>query len=181
MSSWLLIIFVMSSSITFAGFPSTFSKCFFPQLYSFFLTGSFQVSSHSTLPSAHLVYCPPCNPSFSIFNWISNLIFLIWMYSVCSLYVSSFCSRRNPTNINAKKRYWLGSFGSIGMWFLRLHALFLTVNVSHGTRFSSLFSLSGFCCRFYLDIDEVFIFVIQRKRFWYLVKYILSVNVYLSS
>ena len=94
MSCRLLIIFAISSSVIFGGFISKFSKCFFPPVYSFFFVGSFQLSSRSTLPSTHFVYCLPCYPRLSIFNQISNLIDLI-LYVFCLffyVYVSSFCA-----------------------------------------------------------------------------------------
>ena len=68
MFSWLQIIFVIGSSVTFE---------MFPQVCSFFWTGNFQFSSSSTLPSTHFVYCLTCYPRLSIFNWVSNLIDLI--------------------------------------------------------------------------------------------------------
>ena len=100
-------------------------------MYSFFLAGSFQFSSCSTLPSIHFVCCLPCYPRLSIFNWVSNLIDLILKYSVCSFrytFVSSFCA-------------FLSFWALIMVRFLLLHKeavfmsahFFLIANISYRT------------------------------------------------
>ena len=95
----------------------------FPQVYSFFLAGSFQFSFRSTLSSALFVYRLPCYPKLSIFNRVSNLIDLIFMYSACSFrytLVNSLCA-------------FLSFSALVLARFLRLYAFFLTANISHGT------------------------------------------------
>ena len=102
----------------------------FPQVYSFFLVGSFQFSFRSALPFAHFVYPLPYYPRLSIFNRVSNLIDLI-LYSVCSfryMLINSFCAFLN---------FW--ALILVGFLLLHLEAVFtsarffLTTNVSHGT------------------------------------------------
>ena len=103
----------------------------FPQVYSFFLAGSFQFSSRSTLPSVYFVYHLPCYPRLSSFT--ESLILLIWfcMYSICSfryMLANSFCP-------------FLSFWALILVGFLLLHLeavftsarFFLTTNVSYGT------------------------------------------------
>ena len=102
----------------------------FPQVYLFFLAGSFQFSFRSALPSAHFFYCLPCYPRLSIFNQVSNLIDLI-LYAFCLfflVYISLFIL------------CLLKFLGIVIGWVLLLFLeavfmsarLFLTAYVSHG-------------------------------------------------
>ena len=130
MSNCLLIILVISSCVTFCGFPSRFSKCCFHCFIHSCWCGNFQFSFGSALPSAHFVYRLPCYPRLPIFLWVSNLIWFS-MYSVCSfryMFANSFCPF-----------FSFRSFVLVGFFLLDLEAVFtftrfsLTANVSHGT------------------------------------------------
>ena len=73
MSSWLLIIFVISLFVTLGEFPKIL-EIFFPYLYSFFLAGSFNFYSHGCLPFAHFIYCLPHYLWLSIFYQVSYFV-----------------------------------------------------------------------------------------------------------
>ena len=129
-SSWLLIIFVIGSSITFGGFQSKFSKCCFHRcIRSSWLVVFFLALVVLTLPSTHFVYCLPCYPRLFMFSRVSNLIDLI-------LYVCS-CMYTLANSFCALLSFWV----LILVGFLLLHRgavfmsgrFFLTANVSHGT------------------------------------------------
>ena len=102
----------------------------FPQEYSFFFAGNIKFSFHSTLPSARLVYRLPCYKKLSIFNWVTNLIDLIfYVFCLSFMYtlVYSCCAFRNflPLILVGfllciEKRFYVSMF-------------FLTTSVSHGT------------------------------------------------
>ena len=80
MSSWLLKKNLIGSLLTFGGFPKKILEMLFPRVYSFFLAGSFQFSTRSTLPpSAYFVYCLPYNPRLSILNRVFHFNDLIFV------------------------------------------------------------------------------------------------------
>ena len=82
MSNCLLIIFVISSCVTFGGFPSKFSKCCFRSCIRSSWLVAFGLAFRSALSSSHFVYRLLCYPRLSIFNLVANLIDLI-LYVFC--------------------------------------------------------------------------------------------------
>ena len=145
MSSWLLMIFVIGSCVTFGGFPSKFSKCCFHRCihFSWLVAFSLAFAVFFLLLTSFTV----CHAILDSPSSTESLIVLIWfwMYSVCSfryMLANSFCA--------------LSFRALILVGFLQLHLeavftsvrFFLTAKVSHGTWFSSLFSWHVFCCRF---------------------------------
>ena len=112
-----------------------------------------------------------------------SLILLIWfcMYSVCSF-------KYTYSLFSAFLSFWaLILIGlHIGMRFSRLHAFLRadvkTANVTQGTLSLAICFVSAFCSRYNVGIDEVLLFVIWSKCFWYFLKCIeilVRVNVYL--
>ena len=81
-SSWLLIIFVIGSSVTFGGFPSKFSKCCFHRC----IRSSWQAAFSLVLTVLYLLLTlfTVCHTILDCLSSIESLILLIWfwMYSV---------------------------------------------------------------------------------------------------
>ena len=133
MSSWLLMIFVICSSVTLGDFPSRFLKCCFHRYIH---------SSWLAVFSLALVLLFLLLTSFTVCHAILSstesltLLIWFWMYSICSFRYALFSS------LCAFLSFWaLALFG-----FLLLHRdavftlshFFLTANVSHRTLFCSL-------------------------------------------
>ena len=62
------------------------------------------------------------------------------------------------------------SYVLFSFFFTLTSIFFYFLSLSWDSWFSSLFSWYEFCCRFYVGIDEVLIFVIRSRCFWYLLK-----------
>ena len=95
MSSWLLIIFLIGSSVTFGGFSSKFSKCYFHRCIRSSWLAAFRLAfaDHFLL----LISLTVCHVILDFLSSTKCLILLIWfcMYSVCSCrytLVNSFCA-----------------------------------------------------------------------------------------
>ena len=118
------IILVIGLCVTFAGFPSRFSKCCF-QFYSFLLVYGLQFSFCSLRLSL------PGYPRLPIFPWVSNLIYLILYVYVCSF--------RHMLANSFRAFFSFRAFVFVGLLQLHLEAVFtsarfsLTANVSQGT------------------------------------------------
>ena len=129
MSSWLLIIFVIGSSVTFGGFPSKFSKCCFHRC----IHSSWLVAFSLTLAVLFLLFTlfTVCYANLDCLSSTESLILLIFFWDVFYLfflvYVSLFCALN----------FW--ALILIGFFLLHSDAVFmsarffLTANVSHGT------------------------------------------------
>ena len=131
MSNCLLIIFVIGSCVTFGGFPSKFSKCFFHNCIrsSWLVAFSLAFAEHFLLLTSFTIY-------HTIQDYLSStesLILSIWfcMYSVCSfryMLANSFCAFLS-----------FRALVMVGFFLLHLEAVFtsarffLTANVSYGT------------------------------------------------
>ena len=129
---------MIGSFVTFGGFPSKFLKCSFHRcIWSSWLAAFSLVFAVLFLLLTSLTVCHVTQDCLSS---TKSLILLIWfcMYSACSFryaLVSSICA-------------FLSFWALILVGFLLLHkecgfhvcTLFLTTNISRGTRFSSLFS-----------------------------------------
>ena len=79
MSKCILVILVIGSCVISGGFSCRFSKCFFPQFYSFLLVCSFQFSFGCPLLSAHFVYLLPRYPRFYYFRYMLSNSFCAFM------------------------------------------------------------------------------------------------------
>ena len=93
MSSWLLIIFVVGSSVIFGGFSCKFSKCFHRRIRSSWLAA---FSLAFAVLFFLLISFTVCHAIRDFISSTVSLILLIWfcMNSVCSFrytLVSSFC------------------------------------------------------------------------------------------
>ena len=123
MSSWLLIIFV-----TFGGFPSKFSKCFFHRC----IHSSWLAAFNLTLAVLFLVLTSfiVCHAILDCLSSTEFLILMIWfcMYAVCSF---------RYTLVHFVPS-WV-SLALILVGFLQLHRVFtsarffLTANIYHGS------------------------------------------------
>ena len=120
MSSWLLIIFVIGSCLTFRVFPSKFLKCCFYWSNRFSWLAAFSLALAVLFLLLNLFTV--CHAILDCLSSTESLILLIWfcMYSVCSFrymlihfvpYVSGYW-------------YWLASPCCVGRWFSHLHAFF---------------------------------------------------------
>ena len=130
MFSWLLIIFVIGSCLTFRGFLSKFFKCFHRCIHSSWLAA---FSLALAVLFLLLTLFTVCHAILDCLSLTKSLILLIWfcMYSVCSFrytFVDSFCTCLS---------FWV----LILVGFLLLHReaiftsahFFLTINVSYAT------------------------------------------------
>ena len=83
MSSWLLIIFMIGSSVTLVDFPSRFLKCWFHKCFCFSWLATFSLAL--TVLFLLLVLFV-CHAILDCQSSTESLILLIWswMYSVCS-------------------------------------------------------------------------------------------------
>ena len=120
--------------VTLGNFPSRYLKCSF----HFCIRSSWLVAFSSALEMLFLLLTSftVCHAVQGCLSSTEFLILLIWpwMYSICSFWYVSICS------LYAFLSFWaLGSLYYVGIRlscsFVRL---FLTVNDSHGTLFSSL-------------------------------------------
>ena len=131
MSSWLLIILVIGSCVTFSGFRSRFWKCCF---YSFILS-CWCIAFGLPLAVLFLLFTSfiVCHAILDRLSSTESLILPIWfcMYSVCCFWymlANSFCAI-----------FSFRTFVLVGFFKLHLEAVFtsdrfpLTANVSHGT------------------------------------------------
>ena len=143
MSSWLLIIFVIDSCVTFGGFPSKFSKyCFHRCIRSSWLVAFSLAFSVLFFP---LTLFTVCHALIDCLSSTESLIFLIWfcMYSVCSfkhMLANSFCA-------------FLSFRALILVEFLQWHLeagfmSFYQLMSPMDSRFKSLFCWYAFCCCF---------------------------------
>ena len=130
-SSWLLIIFVIGSSVTFGGFLSKSLNCCFHRCIRFSWLGAFTLAL--TVLFLLLTWSTVYHAILDCLFSTVSLILLIWfcMCYVCSfryMLVNSFCA-------------FLSFWALILVRFLLLHReavftlarFFLTANVSHGT------------------------------------------------
>ena len=157
MSCWLLLIFMIGLSETFGGFSSEFSKCYFHRCIHSSCLAAFTLA----LPVLFLLL--PFTVSHAILDFFLSstefLLLLIWffMYSVCSF--RSTLVHFVPSCVS-EHWYWLGSY-----CYIRMLGLALCLIDMHSIA------------------DEVLIFFIRRRCFWYLlncIEFVFSVNVYLS-
>ena len=140
MSSWLLIIFVIGSSVTFRGFPSKSSKCYFHRCIR-----SSWLAAFSLAFEVLFLLLTSFTVCYAILDCLSStepLILLIWfwMYSICSFKYTLVCS------FCAFLSFW--TLILVEFVLLRWNAVFtlprffLTANVSHWTLYLAL-SLFG--------------------------------------
>ena len=131
MSNYLLTILAISSCVTFGGFPSRFSKCYFQS----FIRSCWLVAFSLALAEVFLLLTLFI-VSHGILDWLSSpesLILSIWfcmhyVYSFMYMFANSFCA-------------FLSFRAFVLVWFFLMHleAVFtsahfsLTANVSHGT------------------------------------------------
>ena len=104
MSSWLLIIFVIGSSVTFGGFLSKFSKCSFHKcIHSSWLAA---FSSTSAVIFRQLTSLTACHAILDCLSSTKTLILLIWfcMYSVCS-FTNTFQTNSRAKSINKEIKH----------------------------------------------------------------------------
>ena len=89
MSSWLLIIFVIGSSVTFGGFPSKISKCCFLRCIRFSRRAAFSLAL--TVLFLPFTTFTVCHAILDCLSSTESLILLIWfwLYSVCSFRYTS--------------------------------------------------------------------------------------------
>ena len=82
MSSWLIIIFMVSSCITYGGFPSKFSKCYFHWCIRSYLLVAFSLAF--IVLHLLLILFTVCHAILDCLSSTESLILLIWfcMYSV---------------------------------------------------------------------------------------------------
>ena len=129
MSNWLLIIFGISSYITFRGFPSKFPKCFHRCIHSWLVAFNLAFTVLFLLLTLFTI----CHAILDCLSSTKSLISLIWfcIYSVCFF-----------RYMLANSFYALLSFRVlILVRFLLLHlevvftsaCFFLTAKVSHET------------------------------------------------
>ena len=145
-SNLLLIIIVIGLCVIFGGFLSKFSKCWFHKCIrsSWLVAFSLAFAVLFFLLTSFTV----CHSILDCISSTESLILLIrfCMYSVCSLrhtLANSFCAFlifRALILVGFLQLYWESVFTSV--------RFFLTANVSHVSRFSSLFIWYAFCCLF---------------------------------
>ena len=151
--------------MTSGGFPSKFSKCCFHRCIRSCWLAAFVLALAAALPSAHFIYCLPCNPLLSIFKRVSNLIDLIF-YVFC-LFFLGICQLNHFVLFLSFRALVL-----VGFFLLHLVAIFvsaffsLTANVSHGSLYCVfLFSWNEFRHHFLVGVDKILIFFIRSVCF----------------
>ena len=158
MSNWLLIIFVLRSSVTFGYFPSSFLKCCFHGRIRFSWLAAFILAL--AMLFLLLTSFTVCQAIWDCLSSTESLILLIWswMYSVCSFryaLVNSLCV--------------FISFRALAIaGFLLLHRNgFFTSSAAACLRILTKFSYSSFG----VSVSDIF---------WIASNLFLSVSVYLS-
>ena len=175
MSSWLLIISMIGSSVTFRGFPSKFLKCcFYRCIHSSWLAAFSLALAVFFLLLTLFTVCHAIQDCLSSTEFLILLIWF-WMYSVYFRYtlVSSFCALSFWTLIlvGILLLHRDAVFTSACSFFFFFFFFFFNRKcLQWDSRFSSLFHWYALCCHFYVSPDKLLIFVIRSKYFWYLLK-----------